>query len=155
MGIVCYEDRKKFYSSKKNKNNNEQMSSKEEREIEIEKEKEKEKEKEEKEKKDKKEKEDEIEEKFEKGSNSCVMDLSIDEGGEEKENQDKDDKEDKEEGNTNILNKSFDKFTQNLNLKDNFENILDFDENIFNDENKMRSKTFAIKNTNITSSQIK
>ena len=110
---------------------------------------------EDKEKKDKKEK---IDEKYEKGSNSCVMDLSIDEGGEEKENMDKDDKEDKEdkeEGNTNILNKSFDNFTKNLNLKDNFENILDCDENIFSDENKLRSKTFFIKNTNINSPQIK
>ena len=107
---------------------------------------------EDKEKKDKKEK---IEEKFEKGSNSCVMDLSIDGGGEEKEKEDKGDKEDNEEGNTNILNKSFDNFTKNLNLKDNFENILDFDENILSDENKVRSKTFFIKNTNITSSQIK
>ena len=113
---------------------------------------------EEKEKKEKKEKIDDFQENFEKGSTNCVMDLSIDGGGEEKENPDKvdkEDKEDKEEGNTNVLNKSFDNFTKNLNLKDNFENILDFDENIFTDDNKSRSKTFFIKNTNITSSQIK
>ena len=102
-----------------------------------------------------KEKKEIIDENFDKGSNSCVMDLSIDGGAEEKENQDKGDKEDKEEGNTNVLNKSFDNFTKNLNLKDNFENILDFDENIFTEENKLRSKTFAIKNINKTSPQIK
>ena len=99
-----------------------------------------------------KEKMDKKGEKEEKGSNSCVMDLSIDGGGEEKENNDK------EEGNTNILNKSFDdikNFAMKLNLKDNFENILDIDNDINNDENKLRSKTFVIKNPNITSSQIK
>ena len=92
-----------------------------------------------------------VDEKEEKGSNSCVMDLSIDGGGEEKENNDE-----KEEGNTLILNKSFDdikNFTKKLNLKDNFENILDFrpeeertttdDQNI--DNRKNRSKTFKIK----------
>ena len=46
---------------------------------------------------------DKNDEKEEKGSNSCVMDLSIDGGGEEKEKNDKED-----EGNANILNKSFD-----------------------------------------------
>ena len=96
---------------------------------------------------------DEKGEKEEKGSNSCVMDLSIEGGGEEKENANK------EEGNTNILNKSFDdilNFTQKLILKDNFENILDLDENgiIISDENKTRSKTFFIKNTNINNSKI-
>ena len=92
------------------------------------------------------EKKDEKAEKEEKGSNSCVMDLSIDEGGEEKETNDKN------EANTNILNKSFDdivNFTKKLNLKDNFENILDLDEDMqLNDESKTRSKTFVIKNTN-------
>ena len=95
---------------------------------------------------------DKNDEKEEKGSNSCVMDLSIDGGGEEKEKNDKED-----EGNANILNKSFDdikNFTQKLNLKDNFENILDLDDDL-NDDNKIRSKTFVIKNSNITDSQIK
>ena len=110
------------------------------------------------EEKEKKEKIDELQENYEKGSTNCVMDLSIDGGGDEKESPDKGDKgdkEDKEEGNTNVLNKSFDNFTKNLNLKDNFENILDFDENIFTDDNKNRSKTVYVKNINITSSQIK
>ncbi len=93
-------------------------------------------------------------EKEEKGSNSCVMDLSIEGGGDEEENIDKG------EGNTNLLNKSFDdilNFKKNLNLKDNFENILDLedDENFINEENKVRSKTFAIKNTSKNSSQKK
>ncbi len=86
-------------------------------------------------------------EKEEKGSNSCVMDLSIDEGAEEKEINDKN------EGNTNTLNKSFDdklNFTKKLNLKDNFENILDLDiDMILAEEEKSRSKTFVIKNINI------
>ena len=43
-----------------------------------------------------------IDEKEEKGSNSCVMNLSIDGGGEEKEINDK------EEENAMILNKNFD-----------------------------------------------
>ena len=80
------------------------------------------------------------------------MDLSIDGGGDEKENNDK------EEGNTMILNKSFDdikNFAKKLNLKDNFENILDIDDDLDTDENKIRSKTFVIKNPNITSSHIK
>ena len=99
------------------------------------------------------EKKENKDEKQEKGSNSCVMDLSID-GGEEKEINDK------EEGNTNLLNKSFDdisNFTKKLNLKDNFENILDIDtdENFFNEENKIRSKTFAIKNSSKNPSQVK
>ena len=92
------------------------------------------------------EKKDEKAEKEEKGSNSCVMDLSIDEGGEEKETNDKN------EPNSMILNKSFDdikNFAKKLNLKDNFENILDLDEDMqLNDESKTRSKTFVIKNTN-------
>ena len=96
-----------------------------------------------------------VDEKEEKGSNSCVMDLSLDGGGEEKENNDE-----KEEGNTLNLNKSFDdikNFTKKLNLKDNFENILDIDDDtdINSDESKMRSKTFVIKNTSKTGSQIK
>ena len=93
------------------------------------------------------------EEKNDKGSNSCVMDLSIDvgNGGEEVENFDKNEKD-----NTTSLNKSFDdilNFTKKLNLKDNFENILDFgleeertttdDQNI--DNRKNRSKTFKLK----------
>ena len=75
------------------------------------------------------------------------MDLSIDEGGEEKEINDKN------EGNTNTLNKSFDdklNFTKKLNLKDNFENILDLDiDMILAEEEKSRSKTFVVKNINI------
>ena len=97
------------------------------------------------------------EEKNDKGSNSCVMDLSIDvgNGGEEAENKDKN-----EIDNTASLNKSFDdilNFTKKLNLKDNFENILDFgpedertttdDQNI--DNRKNRSKTFKIKKVQI------
>ena len=86
-------------------------------------------------------------EKEEKGSNSCVMDLSIDEGGEEKEINDKN------EGKTNTLNKSFDdklNFKKKLNLKDNFENILDLDiDMILAEEEKSRSKTFVVKNINI------
>ena len=90
-------------------------------------------------------------EKNEKGSNSCVIDLSIDNGGEEVENFDKNEKD-----NNASLNKSFDEilnFTKKLNLKDNFENILDFgpeEERTTNDEQnsdnrKNRSKTFKIK----------
>ena len=51
-----------------------------------------------------------------------------------------------------LLNKSFDDikyFTKKLNLKDNFENILD-NEDLNNDNNKIRSKTFVVKNPNIT-----
>ena len=93
-------------------------------------------------------------EKEEKGSNSCVMDLSID--GDEKEHNNKD-KDNDNEGNTNILNRSFDdvsNFTKKLNLKDNFENILDLaDEDLCGDENeKTRSKTFVIKNTSLKGS---
>ena len=93
-------------------------------------------------------------EKEEKGSNSCVMDLSID--GDEKEHNNKD-KDNDNEGNTNILNRSFDdvsNFTKKLNLKDNFENILDLaDEDLCGDDNeKIRSKTFVIKNTNLKDS---
>ena len=93
-------------------------------------------------------------EKEEKGSNSCVMDLSID--GDEKEHNNKD-KDNDNEGNTNILNRSFDdvsNFTKKLNLKDNFENILDLaDEDLCEDDNeKVRSKTFVIKNTNLKGS---
>ena len=93
-------------------------------------------------------------EKEEKGSNSCVMDLSID--GDEKDHNNKD-KDNDNEGNTMILNKSFDdvsNFTKKLNLKDNFENILDLaDEDLCGDDNeKIRSKTFVIKNTNLKDS---
>ena len=89
-----------------------------------------------------------VDEKEEKGSNSCVMDLPIDEGGEEKENNDNN------EGNTTALNKSFDdilNFTKKLNLKDNFENILDIgDDNIIEEDlEKSRSKTFVVKNISI------
>jgi hypothetical protein len=48
-----------------------------------------------------------------------------------------------------LLNKSFDNikyFTKKLNLKDNFENILD-NEDLNNDNNKIRSQTFVVKNT--------
>ena len=93
------------------------------------------------------------EEKKDKDSNACVMDLSIDvgNGGEKTEKIDK-----KEIDNTASLNKSFDgtpNFTKKLNLKDNFENILDLrpeDERTTNDDQnidnrKNRSKTFKIK----------
>ena len=95
-------------------------------------------------------------EKEEKGSNSCVMDLSID--GDEKEHNNKDkDNDNDNEGNTMILNKSFDdvsNFTKKLNLKDNFENILDLaDEDLCEDDNeKTRSKTFVIKNSGLKDS---
>ena len=79
-----------------------------------------------------------IEEKDEKGSNSCVMDLSLDGGGEEKDNLEE----------NIILNKSFDdikNFSSKLTLKDNYENI--FDDIFFNDEElkekSSRSKTIA------------
>ncbi len=78
-----------------------------------------------------------IKEKDEKGSNSCVMDLSIEGGGEEKDNLEE----------NVILNKSFDdikNFSSKLTLKDNYENI--FDDIFFKDEElkeKSRSKTIA------------
>ena len=79
-----------------------------------------------------------IEEKDEKGSNSCVMDLSLDGGGEEKDNLEE----------NIILNKSFDdikNFSSKLTLKDNYENI--FEDIFFNDEElkekSSRSKTIA------------
>lgn len=94
------------------------------------------------------------EEKNDKGSNSYVIDLSIDvgNGGEEVvESLDKNEKE-----NITSLNKSFEDkldFTKKLNLNDNFENILEIipkdertttdDQNI--DNRKNRSKTFKIK----------
>ena len=95
------------------------------------------------------------EEKIDKGSNSCVMDLSIDggNGAEETEKFEKNDNND----NTKSLNKSFDdllNFSKKLNLKDNFENILDItDEDIIDEQSdnirKTRSKTFKIeKSTN-------
>ena len=86
-------------------------------------------------------------EKQEKGSNSCVMDLSIGENEEEKEHNDNN------EDNTMVLNRSFDdinNFAKKLNLKDNFENILDLeDEDFEEDVDKTRSKTFVIQKTNI------
>ena len=97
-------------------------------------------------------------EKEEKGSNSCVMDLSIDGDEKDHNNKDKDkDKDNDNEGNTNILNRSFDdvsNFTKKLNLKDNFENILDLaDEDLCEDDNeKTRSKTFVIKNSGLKDS---
>jgi len=79
-----------------------------------------------------------IKEKDEKGSNSCVMDLSIEGGGEEKDNLEE----------NVILNKSFDdikNFSSKLTLKDNYENI--FDDIFFDDEElkekSSRSKTIA------------
>ena len=91
-----------------------------------------------------------IDEKLDKGSNSCVMDLSIDggNGAVEIENMDKNDTD-----NGSSLNKSYDdtlNFTKKLNLKDNFENILDCEEekttideqNV--DNRIIRSKTFKI-----------
>ena len=87
-------------------------------------------------------------EKQEKGSNSCVMDLSIGENEEEKEHKDNN------EENTMVLNRSFDdinNFEKKLNLKDNFENILDLDDEDFEEEDvdKTRSKTFIVQKTNI------
>ena len=79
-----------------------------------------------------------IEEKDEKGSNSCVMDLSLEGGGDEKDNLEE----------NIILNKSFDdikNFSSKLTLKDNYENI--FEDIFFNDEElkekSSRSKTIA------------
>ena len=87
-------------------------------------------------------------EKQEKGSNSCVMDLPIGENEEEKEHNDNN------EDNTMVLNKSFDdinNFAKKLNLKDNFENILDLEDADFEGEDldKTRSKTFVVQKTNI------
>ena len=87
-------------------------------------------------------------EKQEKGSNSCVMDLSIGENEDEKEHNDNND------DNTMVLNKSFDdinNFAKKLNLKDNFENILDLEDGDFEGEDldKTRSKTFVVQKTNI------
>lgn len=93
-------------------------------------------------------------EKSEKGSNSCVIDLSLDNenGLEEIELNER-----YETDNNKIpLNKSFDdiqNFKKKLNLKDNFENILDLGEEdlLSNNEydnnfRKTRSKTFREKN---------
>ena len=86
-------------------------------------------------------------EKQEKGSNSCVMDLSIGENEEEKEHNDNN------EDNTMVLNRSFDdinNFAKKLNLKDNFENILDLEDQDFEEDvDKTRSKTFVVQKTNI------
>jgi hypothetical protein len=88
-------------------------------------------------------------EKADKGSNSCVIDLSI-EGGNGAEETEKNEKNDNNEiDNTTSLNKSFDdflNFTKKLNLKDNIENILDED-NLDEQNNNIRaarSKTFMI-----------
>ena len=99
-------------------------------------------------------KKEESKERVDKGSNSCVMDLSIDEGNDAEEEE----KIDKNEyDNTTSLNKSLDdllNFSKKLNLKDNFENILDIsNEDIINEQTdnirKTRSKTFRItKSTN-------
>ena len=94
------------------------------------------------------EEKDNNDEKQEKGSNSCVMDLSIGENDEEKEHNDNN------EDNTITLNRSFDdinNFAKKLNLKDNFENILDLEDEDFEDENidKARSKTFVVQKKNI------
>ena len=82
-------------------------------------------------------------EKEEKGSNSCVMDLSIDGGYEDKDNS---------EGNIS-LNKSFDEiqhFKKKLTLKENVENI--FDEIFLNEEEEkeknQRSKTISLPKKN-------
>jgi len=95
-------------------------------------------------------------EKSEKGSNSCVIDLSLDNenGLEEIELNDKCEAD----NNKTPLNKSFDdiqNFKKKLNLKDNFENILDLGEEgiLSNNEydsnfRKTRSKTFKEKSYN-------
>ena len=94
-----------------------------------------------------------INEKYEKGSNSCVIDLSIDADVEDKD-------KDKENTEGNImLNKSFDEiknFSQKLTLKDNFENIF---EDIFLDDEekskeKIRNKKIKIINKNIKSDNL-
>ena len=94
-------------------------------------------------------------EKSEKGSNSCVIDLSLDNeiGLEEIELNEKSEMD----NNKIALNKSFDdiqNFKKKLNLKDNFENILDLaDEDLCEDDNeKTRSKTFVIKNSGLKDS---
>ena len=92
-----------------------------------------------------------INEKYEKGSNSCVRDLSID--------ADVDDKNKENSEENIILNKSFDEiknFSQKLTLKDNFENIF---EDIFLDDEekskeKIRSKTITVINNNIKSDNL-
>ena len=93
-------------------------------------------------------------EKSEKGSNSCVMDLSLDNGLEEIELNEKYETD----KNKISLNKSFDdiqNFKKKLNLKDNFENILDLgEETILSDSEydsnfrRTRSKTFKKKSYN-------
>ena len=95
-------------------------------------------------------------EKSEKGSTSCVIDLSLDNenGLEEIEFNEKSEID----NNKILLNKSFDdilNFKKKLNLKDNFENILDLgEEDILSDNEddnnlrKTRSKTFKEKSYN-------
>lgn len=94
-------------------------------------------------------------EKSQKGSNSCVMDLSLDKENALEENEFFEKNE--MENNIISLNKSFDNkqnFTKKLILKDNIENILDLGEDILSDNEyndnlrKTRSKTFKIKSLN-------
>ena len=95
-------------------------------------------------------------EKSKKGNNSCVISL-------EKENELIDKNE--IENNIILINKSFDdiqNFTHKLNLKDNFENVLDLGEkdilsdNEYNDNiRKTRSKIFRVKSLNKNSPRLK
>ena len=92
-------------------------------------------------------------EKSEKGSNSCVIDLSLDNeiGLEEIQFNEKSEMD----NNKIALNKSFDdiqNFKKKLNLKDNFENILDLgEEDLLSDNEydnnfgRTRSKTYKEK----------
>ena len=96
---------------------------------------------------------DKSKEKSEKGSNSCVIDLSLDNeiGLEEIELNEKSEMD----NNKTALNKSFDdiqNFKKKLNLKDNFENILDLgeegmlsDNEYDNNFGRTRSKTYKEK----------
>jgi hypothetical protein len=96
---------------------------------------------------------DKCKEKSEKGSNSCVIDLSLDNeiGLEEIELNEKSEMD----NNKTALNKSFDdiqNFKKKLNLKDNFENILDLgeegmlsDNEYDNNFGRTRSKTYKEK----------
>ena len=85
------------------------------------------------------EEKDKNQEKDENGSNYCVMNLSLEGGGEEEENIEE----------NVILNKSFDdikNFSKKLTLKDNYENIFE-DINLEDEESggkSSRSKTMAI-----------
>ena len=82
---------------------------------------------------------DKIEELDEKGSNSSVMDLSIDEKDQKSK---KETKTKKEESSANFLNKSFDEkinFFKRFTLKDDVENLLDLSED--EDHRNQRSNT--------------